>query len=183
MQAYADLDAETRSEIDQLQLITYNPFLRPFDGSPRPLYRYADQPRIGQGFPHPLVRTHPESGRHSLFLSDKTEVEVLGYSDTEGAALVERLRAHLEIRKYAVRAPQWFGISIGPDGEVQFAAGSASPWEQSAEMDEVTAGLPDGTGGKEAMRKFVREARSAKVGRNDPCPCGSGKKYKKCCLV
>ena len=23
--------------------------------------------------------------------------------------------------------------------------------------------------------------RSQKVGRNDPCPCGSGKKYKKCC--
>ncbi len=22
---------------------------------------------------------------------------------------------------------------------------------------------------------------SGKVGRNDPCPCGSGKKYKKCC--
>jgi preprotein translocase subunit SecA len=21
-----------------------------------------------------------------------------------------------------------------------------------------------------------------KVGRNDPCPCGSGKKYKRCCL-
>jgi hypothetical protein len=25
------------------------------------------------------------------------------------------------------------------------------------------------------------EQQSAKVGRNDPCPCGSGKKYKKCC--
>ena len=24
--------------------------------------------------------------------------------------------------------------------------------------------------------------KSPKVGRNDPCPCGSGKKYKKCCL-
>jgi preprotein translocase subunit SecA len=24
-------------------------------------------------------------------------------------------------------------------------------------------------------------ARRAKVGRNDPCPCGSGKKYKHCC--
>ena len=24
-------------------------------------------------------------------------------------------------------------------------------------------------------------AHSEKVGRNDPCPCGSGKKYKKCC--
>ena len=22
---------------------------------------------------------------------------------------------------------------------------------------------------------------SAKIGRNEPCPCGSGKKYKKCC--
>jgi uncharacterized protein YchJ len=28
---------------------------------------------------------------------------------------------------------------------------------------------------------FVRDA--PKVGRNDPCPCGSGKKYKKCCMV
>ncbi len=24
-------------------------------------------------------------------------------------------------------------------------------------------------------------APAGKVGRNDPCPCGSGKKYKKCC--
>jgi tetratricopeptide (TPR) repeat protein len=23
----------------------------------------------------------------------------------------------------------------------------------------------------------------SKVGRNDPCPCGSGKKYKKCCMA
>ncbi|MEW6221524.1 MAG: SEC-C metal-binding domain-containing protein [Thermodesulfobacteriota bacterium] len=27
-----------------------------------------------------------------------------------------------------------------------------------------------------------KPAQSVKVGRNDPCPCGSGKKYKKCCL-
>ena len=25
------------------------------------------------------------------------------------------------------------------------------------------------------------ERSSPKVGRNDPCPCGSGRKYKKCC--
>jgi SEC-C motif-containing protein len=24
---------------------------------------------------------------------------------------------------------------------------------------------------------------SIKIGRNDPCPCGSGKKYKKCCIA
>ena len=28
-------------------------------------------------------------------------------------------------------------------------------------------------------KTFVRG--EVKVGRNDPCPCGSGKKYKKCC--
>ncbi|MFZ5365404.1 MAG: preprotein translocase subunit SecA [Patescibacteria group bacterium] len=28
----------------------------------------------------------------------------------------------------------------------------------------------------------VKDASGKKVGRNDPCPCGSGKKYKKCCI-
>jgi SEC-C motif len=32
----------------------------------------------------------------------------------------------------------------------------------------------------DASPPYVRAA--PKVGRNDPCPCGSGKKYKKCCL-
>ena len=27
----------------------------------------------------------------------------------------------------------------------------------------------------------VPERKGQKIGRNDPCPCGSGKKYKKCC--
>ena len=32
----------------------------------------------------------------------------------------------------------------------------------------------------EKRRPKVKTA-AEKVGRNDPCPCGSGKKYKKCC--
>ena len=28
----------------------------------------------------------------------------------------------------------------------------------------------------------IRGSRDSRVGRNDPCPCGSGKKYKKCCM-
>jgi preprotein translocase subunit SecA len=37
--------------------------------------------------------------------------------------------------------------------------------------------------GARALLAEPRPARAArKVGRNDPCPCGSGKKYKKCCL-
>jgi preprotein translocase subunit SecA len=34
--------------------------------------------------------------------------------------------------------------------------------------------------GGEGVAHTVRRA-APKVGRNDPCPCGSGKKYKKCC--
>ena len=40
---------------------------------------------------------------------------------------------------------------------------------------------------RKELQKNFRESRIVKnenkVGRNDPCPCGSGKKYKKCCGV
>jgi preprotein translocase subunit SecA len=36
-----------------------------------------------------------------------------------------------------------------------------------------------GSGDMQPVQQVVRG--SAKIGRNDPCPCGSGKKYKKCC--
>jgi len=31
--------------------------------------------------------------------------------------------------------------------------------------------------------EFINFVRPPKIGRNDPCPCGSGKKYKKCCAL
>ncbi len=41
---------------------------------------------------------------------------------------------------------------------------------------------------EETRKRFIMEqkrsrtvVKSEKIGRNDPCPCGSGKKYKKCC--
>ena len=42
-------------------------------------------------------------------------------------------------------------------------------------MIQSLAGTP--TGESEPIRN-----RSQRVGRNDPCPCGSGKKYKNCCM-
>ncbi|MCD6389209.1 MAG: SEC-C domain-containing protein [Desulfobulbaceae bacterium] len=30
--------------------------------------------------------------------------------------------------------------------------------------------------------KIIPVRQDPKIGRNQPCPCGSGKKYKKCCL-
>lgn len=45
--------------------------------------------------------------------------------------------------------------------------------EQVAKPDAPNAGAGDGS--------FANQAKSKKVKDNDPCPCGSGKKYKKCC--
>jgi preprotein translocase subunit SecA len=36
-------------------------------------------------------------------------------------------------------------------------------------------------GGEEQPKKQPIRRKTPKIGRNDPCPCGSGKKYKKCC--
>jgi preprotein translocase subunit SecA len=38
----------------------------------------------------------------------------------------------------------------------------------------------DGTGTSEKLEPIRN--RGERVGRNDPCPCGSGKKYKNCCM-
>jgi len=35
--------------------------------------------------------------------------------------------------------------------------------------------------GGDAPKQQPRKRTDKKTGRNDPCPCGSGKKYKKCC--
>jgi preprotein translocase subunit SecA len=48
---------------------------------------------------------------------------------------------------------------------------SAAADDQEAAMRQQGAGAQTQTIRREAPR----------VGRNDPCPCGSGKKYKKCC--
>ena len=46
--------------------------------------------------------------------------------------------------------------------------------KREAVMKPATNQSGDGSAAKEPVRK-------KKIGRNDPCPCGSGKKYKKCC--
>ena len=67
------------------------------------------------------------------------------------------------------------------------------PMEQLAQMsyqevayEVMSRFLTDFT--EEELKKFYKEQKESttirkpkKIGRNDPCPCGSGKKYKKCC--
>jgi len=56
---------------------------------------------------------------------------------------------------------------------VQFRTEEEPKREQVAKPDETALG--DGSLAKKPVQN------TNKVGRNDPCPCGSGKKYKKCC--
>lgn len=102
IQAYDALMPELKTHIDQLQLITYNPFVRANSnkGSDNyannsPYYRFKDQPILGHAYPHPLVRTHPETGRKALWLNTRSEVELLNYDDVAGSALIAQLRKHI----------------------------------------------------------------------------------------
>ncbi len=51
--------------------------------------------------------------------------------------------------------------------------------EQKVEREEVAK--VTGTNKDDSVGKQPKRRESAKVGRNDPCPCGSGRKYKQCC--
>ena len=52
--------------------------------------------------------------------------------------------------------------------------------EEDVKREQVAKVTSESSGGDVKGRTVVK-TKSQKVGRNDPCPCGSGKKYKKCC--
>lgn len=89
------------------------------------------------------------------------------------------LRLHCEARKYTQKAGTWFGLVISPaDASIRLGLKLDYPWVADPQMDARVNSLDAGSvqarsGGSDARQK---------VGRNDPCPCGSGKKHKKCCL-
>jgi len=55
----------------------------------------------------------------------------------------------------------------------------ASEASEMSQPDEQEMTFSHGDEGQQ-KKKPVRRS-GEKIGRNDPCPCGSGKKYKKCC--
>ncbi|MCX7060599.1 MAG: SEC-C metal-binding domain-containing protein [Gammaproteobacteria bacterium] len=91
------------------------------------------------------------------------------------------LQRHCHARKYTQHAQTWFGVCVRPsDQALRFGLNLDFPWEQDDTMDALTKNM----GKPVKLTALLREAAKArtKVSRNDPCPCGSGKKYKKCCL-
>ncbi|PYM35417.1 MAG: preprotein translocase subunit SecA [Candidatus Rokuibacteriota bacterium] len=88
--------------------------------------------------------------------------------------MVERVKAAVVERL--------FKVQLVRDAPMELPAVTA--W---ADARESRGELPQGPGRSAAPaarpQAPVRTPAGEKVGRNDPCPCGSGKKYKKCCYL
>jgi hypothetical protein len=93
-----------------------------------------------------------------------------------------RLQAHCHTRKYTERAETWFGVCVLPsDTSLRFGLNLNFKWERNDEMDDLTQNMAKPGKLPDLLKTPI--AAKMKVGRNERCPCGSGKKYKKCCLI
>ena len=103
---------------------------------------------------------------------------------------MEELRRGIYLRGYAQRDPV---IEYRLEGFDMFDAMVESIKEDttrkmlmvevtnnSVERKQVAVATGEGVGG-DGTARVKKPVRVQKIGRNDPCPCGSGKKYKKCC--
>jgi SEC-C motif-containing protein len=95
-------------------------------------------------------------------------------------------------REWAEKA-EWHGLEIldavaggegDEEGEVEFVARFSLGGERQEHHERSSFKRRGGrwyfVSGREVKPKpVVREG--PRIGRNDPCPCGSGKKHKKCC--
>lgn len=138
--AYESLDEATRREIDGLRLINYNPFIRLREGGYGggfATYRTPDIEPI-QGSEHPLVRTHPESGRRVLFLSAHTEVEIPGYDPARGQALIGRLREHLARPELSYSHAWSVGDIVWWDNQAVLHARNAFPASERRRLKRIS---------------------------------------------
>ena len=74
-------------------------------------------------------------------------------------------------------------ISIGPNLKKKLSEGDPFALEMAEQikfMNEALSSLPNEQN-KQKPNIQIYTNPNRKIGRNDPCPCGSGKKYKNCC--
>lgn len=76
-------------------------------------------------------------------------------------------------------------IMDGINNELEEITDSATTLDSNNSLNKLDVSSLDAATIKRLIdyqnrKPSVREYK--KIGRNDPCPCGSGKKYKKCCL-
>lgn len=135
-----------------------------------------------------LIELGQKDGKHhdlTLGISEDCSGLTIHCNNDSDAEAAKRLDRHCELRKYEQRANQWFGVCIGSESQrLRFGVNKDFKWEWSNEMDEATKDLPkpQSLKGKKKVNFQTVTRKSKKIGRNEKCPCGSGKKYKKCCL-
>lgn len=83
-----------------------------------------------------------------------------------------------EVKKETVKMLSWVQLHSQQD-VADFEAQQQAEAAQKLEAIHPDADAPTEDETKQDSATFRREL--PKVGRNDPCPCGSGKKYKQCC--
>jgi preprotein translocase subunit SecA len=133
----------------------------------------------GYGQRDPLVEYKKESFMLFQAMKERVDEEIVRYLWWLRPILADDAAA--PPRRPSPRRPPPL-ILNDPAAEVAnssvFGARSAAP-NTPAPARASGASQPPRVGGDDAAVKTVRRD-EPKVGRNDPCPCGSGKKYKKC---
>jgi hypothetical protein len=122
--------------------------------------------------------------RHDVTLASSTPPCGVSFhcNPTLSPEAIVMLETHCAKRKYQQRAARWFGVSVSPAGQVQFGVTLDFPWEASDGMERLIAYMKPAAKVCDVLPQYLREVSRLKLGRNDPCHCGSGRKYKKCCL-
>lgn len=96
-----------------------------------------------------------------------------------------RLSVLCSVRKYTSKSRTWLGLGSIKSSRSAFdlLIYMDSAWEYDEALEEKSKHFADLSKLKEKFEPNpMPQYQTTKTGRNDPCPCGSGKKYKKCHL-
>lgn len=97
---------------------------------------------------------------------------------------VDLLRNHVTKRKYKSESDHWIGILVNPITElIEFSCEVKFPWFYDAEAEKLTNHMMSNSDLGKGHFNLKTVVKKEKLGRNAPCHCNSGKKYKKCCYV
>ncbi len=101
--AYDGLSAPVRALCDQLIAVHFDPWFAA-DVDARNGYEWdgVHHERLLPAV-HPVVRTHPETGRNGLFVNRHFTQTILGLSEVESASVLEMLYRHCEKPEYTCR--------------------------------------------------------------------------------